>query len=496
MIVLTLQGAADRLAAGIRAADRRADRLELRLDHVRREEVAGLAREARSAGRTWIAACRRPEDGGTWEGSEEERVRLLREAARRGAARIDLEAGTPAAGLRRELPAERIVLSRHEPAFSSGAARRLDELRSLAPPPAWIKFVPTLSRATELLELRDLLRGAAEGTVLFAMGGPGLASRALALAWGSAATYASPDGEEPAAPGQPTLSRLVEEWRVQDLSADTPLTAVAGRPLGHTISPALHNASHLALARPERMLPLEAADVEDLLDAAGGLGVRGLAVTLPFKREMAARCAALGAEARACGAVNTAIAAHGGWRGESTDGAGFLDSLSGLPLPGRFRAAVLGAGGAASAVAAALRGRGCEVHLHARNEGDAQDLARRLGLHARPWAGAASGSADLLVNATPVGLAGSGESPLEGGSLAGYRAVVDLVYRVGETRLVREAREAGLPARDGRGMLVAQAERQFALLHGEPPPPGVMANAAEKALRRPAGRVAPGAAEG
>jgi shikimate 5-dehydrogenase len=140
---------------------------------------------------------------------------------------------------------------------------------------------------------------------------------------------------------------------------------------------------------------------------------------------------------------------------------------------------VLGAGGAARAAVVALRDAGARVTIHARRDAQAADVARALRVCAGPWPPAGD-SWDLLVNTTPLGgPTHRGQSPLPGGPFGG-RLVYDLTYGAGDSRLVREAREAGCRTLDGLPMLVAQAERQFAWWMGRPPRPGVMRAAVER----------------
>jgi shikimate 5-dehydrogenase len=159
--------------------------------------------------------------------------------------------------------------------------------------------------------------------------------------------------------------------------------------------------------------------------------------------------------------------------------AGFLAPLEqafGGPLAGA-RASIIGGGGSARAVAVALMSRGAKVSVHARRREQAEAVtADKQGGHDEAEIGAWPIPAgwDLLVNCTPLGSATMrDESPLPGGPFGG-QLVYDVTYGAGESRLIREAREAGCRTLDGLAMLVAQAERQFEWWTGQPPAPGVM----------------------
>jgi 3-dehydroquinate dehydratase/shikimate dehydrogenase len=147
----------------------------------------------------------------------------------------------------------------------------------------------------------------------------------------------------------------------------------------------------------------------------------------------------------------------------------------------RVRAAVLGGGGAARAVAIGLDDAGAAVTIHARDAARGQETARAVGVRAASWPPAPD-SWDLLVNCTPVGMHPHVErTPLPAAALSG-RYVYDLVYNPPATRLLRDAAAAGCVTIGGLDMLVAQAEEQFAAWTGTKAPAGVMRTAAERKL--------------
>src|SRR5258705_77605 len=174
------------------------------------------------------------------------------------------------------------------------------------------------------------------------------------------------------------------------------------------------------------------------------------------------------------------------WERTNSDVQGFLDPLEAAypgPVGEGLRVAVLGAGGAARGVVAALTSRGARVTVHARRREQAAEVAVDSGAGIGPWPPPA-GSWDLLVNCPPLGGASArGETPLPGGPFDG-RLVYDLTYGDTATPLVREAGRSGCLTIDGLPMLVAQAERQFEWWTGARPQPGIMAAAAAARTRR------------
>ncbi len=195
--------------------------------------------------------------------------------------------------------------------------------------------------------------------------------------------------------------------------------------------------------------------------------LHGLNVTIPHKRRLFPWLAGQTDAARAIGAVNTVFLHQGQLWGENTDAAGFWDDLQAHGLAQGRRALVLGAGGAARAVAWVLQRHGWQVWVMARRPETAAALKRRFNLAGvLPWLGETP-TVDLLVNATPVGMFPHGSaSPWPPDRPLPAAAVYDLVYRPRPTRLLQLAAAQGRKAVDGWGMLQAQARRAFFLWTG------------------------------
>ena len=204
------------------------------------------------------------------------------------------------------------------------------------------------------------------------MGPAGVASRLLPGLFGSCWTYAG-DG---VAPGQIGLQRMLGEFRFRAVGADTGLYGLLGAPVGHSLSPAMHNAGFDAVGRDALYLPLEAADVDDFWAFAERLRLRGASVTAPYKEQVLAGLAEREPLVEQVGAANTLRACAYGWHGRNTDVPGFLQPLEDRIALDGCRAAVLGAGGVARAAAVALAGRGARVCICARNAGKAAGVAR------------------------------------------------------------------------------------------------------------------------
>jgi shikimate dehydrogenase len=202
-------------------------------------------------------------------------------------------------------------------------------------------------------------------------------------------------------------------------------------------------------------------------------GFAGGNVTIPHKLAAFEICDVVDATARRAGAVNLLVFGDNGISGFNTDGSGFLANLRAHgvdPLAGP--ALLLGAGGGARAIAAALQDLGVTVSLANRTPDRAEALARQLpGLKLLPWAGRNAALADhaLVVNCTSLGMHDEGELGLDLSRASANMAVADIVYVPLETRLLKQAREAGLRPVEGLGMLLHQAVPSFAAWFGVTP---------------------------
>jgi len=451
-----------------RDAAGRADIVELRLDGVRDVDVAG-ALEGRS--RPVVVTCRPSWDGGRFTGSEETRLGWLADAVARGAEYVDVE---HLADWQRVPRAEGtgLVLSFHDwhgvPADLADRVRAMRQAR-----PAIVKVAVTAHRLADCIQIRAA--GPAEpGLVAIAMGKSGQITRTCPWLFGSCWTYAGRS-----APGQLPTHVLIDRYRVRAGSTSTALYGVAGWPLGHSASPAMHNAAFAATGLDAAYVPLEAESADEIDGAAAAFGVRGLSVTAPFKQRMFTRAVQADDRTIRLGAANTLQRGDGGWHARNFDVEGFVGPLQrrGLVLQG-WRAVVLGAGGAARAVVLGLKEGGAMVAVSARNAARAQRVAQGLGAEAARWP--PGGRWDLAVNATPAGMWPDVDGvPLRPGRIDCAMAY-DLVYNPPETAWLRGVRQAGGAVIGGLEMLVEQACRQFEWWTGQAAPRAVVEAAAHR----------------
>jgi shikimate dehydrogenase len=269
------------------------------------------------------------------------------------------------------------------------------------------------------------------------------------------------------------------------IGSNTRLLAVLGDPIAHSLSPVMHNAALTALGVDGVYVAFRvaAASFADTFDALARVGVAGN-ITIPHK-EAAERCVSRKTELCAqAGACNTFWMEDGALVGDNTDVAAIAAELADLGFrEGRWL--VLGTGGSARAVALAASQARVDLLVRSRDAARSQEFvawARGLGVRARlaepPLV------ADVVINATPLGLAPDDPLPIAPPALGDARGALDLVYRPGETRWVRDLRRGGLTTRDGRGVLLRQGvaawQRFFPDLEA---PVEVMRAAVDRALR-------------
>lgn len=254
------------------------------------------------------------------------------------------------------------------------------------------------------------------------------------------------------------------------ITGRTRLAAVIGSPVAHSLSPALHNAAFESAGLDWRFVAFEVAPGRGAkaVEAMVTLGIAALAVTTPHKRDVAAAVDEVDEAAAALESVNTVVLRPDGTTyGASTDGAGFVASLrAGGVDPAGMRAVVIGAGGAARSIVDALGRSGVADIAIVNRTPDTAAAAAALARVARVGTIDDVSSADLVVNATPVGMGGDGRLPVDPERLTAGQVVADIVYHPLDTPLLQAARRIGARTVDGLGMLVHQAALQQQLWTG------------------------------
>ncbi|MBI2956580.1 MAG: shikimate dehydrogenase [Acidobacteria bacterium] len=472
-------------------AGRRARLLELRLDALGSvaDIVSVLERLARRPTRlTLIATCRRVAQGGGFRGSASAQLALLSLAAHAGCAWVDVDAETleafPPALRAALLPPARRIVSLHDFRRTPPRLPRLyQRLRRLGADV--VKIAVTPRRQRDNLALLELARRHRRRVIAVGMGTVGFPARVLALQAGCALTYARLADAPSPVPGLPSLEELRDEYRADRLRARTRLYGVIGHPIAHSLSPPMHNAAFHAAGLDSVYLPFDVERLPDFLACVRPLGIAGFSVTLPHKQTILRYLDAIDPLAKAIGAVNTVVVrGDGALYGYNTDYVGVLRTLERYVRLEGARVLLVGAGGAARAVAFALATAGAFISVTARRPAAARALAAAVSGEALSRSMVHRRQFDAIINCTPVGqVPDVNASPLQAEAL-NCRVLFDLVYNPPETRLLRLGRARRIQIVPGWQMLVEQGAAQFEIWTGLRAPLAVMRRAVLRRLPR------------
>lgn len=473
--------------AFVRAALRQTPTVELRLDwladDLEREKSLEWLRGARLEKAAFIATCRRRVGGGELVGRADRELYWLQKAKEAGCTWCDLEIETLQQLPRKVVPRQalppKVMLSIHDFRSTPNPLPRIDRLaRDGIAAVKVAAMAHTLSDSTRLL---DLARGNAN-VVAVPMGEIGLPARILALRQGSALLYAPIAAAT--APGQVGLREMKELYRAHQLTRKTRVFGIIGNPIGHSLSPLLHNTGYIAAKKDAVLLPFLVDNLREFVKVLPDFGVAGFSVTLPHKQkifEFLDECEPLAEE---IGAVNTVtVRGNGRLAGSNTDYVGVLRALEGkLQIKGS-RILIFGAGGAARAAAFAVAKAGAHLFICARREKAARELARAAGGGMLKRELLRKEKFNAIINTTPVGMHPNHRvSPLSVAEL-NCRLVMDMVYRPLHTKLLQVAAAKGIRTVTGVEMFLAQGIAQWELWIGSPAPALAMRNAVLKTLK-------------
>ena len=469
--------------------DQGAELVELRLDYIANREV-NLKRLIRERPCPVIITVRREADGGKWQKSEQDRIVLLRSAIAEGVEYVDLEEDI-AGDIPRFGNTKRII-SLHDfektpddlPAIHERMAKMDADI---------VKFSTMAHDPHDNLRMLTLIKESSIPTVGMCMGDIGTPTRLLAAKFGAPYTYATFHHERALAPGQLSFRLMRDVYSYDAINEDTEVFGVIADPIGHSLSPIVHNAAFRSLEMNRVYLPFRvpARHLDQFIKDCPSMGVRGLSVTIPHKESVVRHCTRIDGAVKGIGAVNTIIFADdGSVLGYNTDyraAASCLDHKLGtearsMPLAGHT-ALVLGSGGAARALAFGLKRRGADVVIAGRTFKRAEQLANDLDCRAVKWKQRYNVKAEVIINATPVGMHPNvDETPYEKTHLKPSMLVFDTVYNPGQTLLFKEARERRCRVISGMEMFVGQAALQFSLFTDAEPPIDVMHHEVKRAI--------------
>jgi len=318
-------------------------------------------------------------------------------------------------------------------------------------------------------------------TAGFCMGDFGLPSRVLCGKYGSPLTYATFSKERELAPGQLSFEEMQSLYRYDEITAETQVFGVLGDPIGHSLSPLLHNAAFQKQGLNAVYLPFRMPKDSLARTLAGfeWLGIQGYSVTIPHKEAVLEAVEERDGPVQAIGAANTLYRDPAGrWHCTNTDYDAALESLcAGMhadsdetALKGR-KVLMLGAGGVARAIGLGVTRAGGVLTISNRSPERADELAEQLDCLAIGWASRSTVFAEIIINCTPMGMHPNvNETPYPLSSFREGALAFDTVYNPENTLFLKQARERGCRTVSGIEMFVRQAALQFKYFTGEEAP--------------------------
>jgi len=456
-----------------------ADMFEIRGDLVGDLDLLTI-RKARS--KPLIFTARSASEGGKMKDDDPKRRALIHEAVKRGFDYVDVEYRSGFYDIMTEKAGKGLIVSFHD---MTGTPQDLDTLYDgMCKTGADVVKIAVSPRSmTEVGRLMELARrhaGAKTPLIAIALGPLGAISRIVGPKYGAPFVYASTGKGHEAAAGQIPAEEMDTLYGVKAIGPQTKIYGLVGGDVLRSLSPAIHNRGFAESGIDAVFVPLQTDSLAAFFQAFPHLGLSGFSVTRPYKVEMVGRMQAVDATVAQCGSVNTVVVHDTGQlHGTSTDGLGVVTPLRKRGEIKGKQVLILGAGGAARAAAAALEERGARVRILARNREKAVQVGAEVGCAAGDLTVLLNSQWDILINATPVGGSSLSEQTLVPQALLKPGAtVLDMVYDPLETRLLREAAQAGCTVISGFEMLVAQAAAQFEVWTGNEAPLDAMRSAA------------------
>jgi len=468
--------------------DQGAELVELRLDYINGD--VNLKRLVSDRPCPVVVTCRRRREGGKWGGSEEQRRMLLRTAIAEGVEYVDIEEDVAA-----EIPRfgkTRRIISLHD------FRKTPDDLEAVhghlsSLDPDIVKICTMANRPHDNLRMMQLVSGSKVPTIGICMGDIGIPTRILAARFGAPFTYATFHHERALAPGQLSFQQMTEIYGYDRINSETDVYGVIADPVGHSLSPLIHNTAfqHLKLNKVYVPFRVPREGLAQFLADATALGIKGLSVTIPHKEAVVTHLTQADGAVRGIGATNTVVFEGDQRLGYNTDYRAAMSSLEQAlgataegdnPLKGKM-ALVLGAGGVGMAIAYGLLRREAHVVLTDGVAAKAKHLAGRFKCRSAEWAQRHSVAADIIVNCTPVGMHPNvDETPFERRHMKPSMVVFDAVYNPENTLLIKEARSQQCKVVTGVDMFVRQAAIQFKLFTDHEGPADLMRDVIRRAI--------------
>jgi 3-dehydroquinate dehydratase / shikimate dehydrogenase len=390
-----------------------------------------------------ILTLRPARHGGGYQGPEKERLSLIKKLSLLNPAYIDVEHDVE------EVPeGVRIIRSYHN--FQKTPQTLPLDLKGDV-----VKIAPTAHSTPDALRVLAAARSRAD-VIGLCMGERGSFARVLSPLANNLWTYACLDETLPAAPGQITADELLETYNFASLSSEAEIYGLIGNPVSESPGHRLHNRllRESGLNAVYVKMVVEPHELPEFIALAKQLNFRGLSVTMPLKEAVIPCLDEICPEAKRIGAVNTLVFDEGRVKGFNTDSLGALNAIENKTSVSGKKMLIIGAGGAAAAVAFEAKKRGADVFIYNRTFEKGRKLADRLGCHP---VSDIHGGFDIYANCTPA------DEPIDTNCISSSALVMNINHR--KTKFLLDSRERGCSIIEGSQMFALQAEEQFRIWH-------------------------------
>ncbi|MGR3293532.1 MAG: shikimate dehydrogenase, partial [Candidatus Scalindua sp.] len=468
-------------------ASKYADIVELRIDYIPelQNALSCIEKALKSKTKPVIITNRPEREGGKFNGREQDRLHLLQKAIELGADYVDVEYDSIKQITRRNN--SKIIISNHN--FKE-TPRNLSKIYNdiCQHKPDIVKVVTYANDIIDNIRIFELLQSASIPTISFCMGELGSISRILTGKFGGFLTFASLGKGKESAPGQLTVNELSKIYHFKDINTETKLYGIIGNPVSHSMSPAIHNAAFIEKGLNNVYVPLKIANISTFMKECRKIDFHGFSVTIPHKERVLPFLDDIDHTARKIGAINTIVNQNGKLTGYNTD---CMAAVMGLECSmketndtlNNKRISIIGAGGAARAIAFGLKEKGCDITIYNRTIERAEKLSLDVQCRFESFEERHKIDSDILINTTSIGMFPNvDQTPVPKNILKESMIVFDAVYNPIETRLLRDAKGKGCHTVNGLSMFINQAAEQFRLWTNIDPPIELMTKVVKEML--------------
>ena len=469
------------------SASKCADIIELRIDYIPElQDTERCIEESLKSKTKPVIVTNRPErEGGKFNGSEQDRLRLLQKAIDLGADYVDVEYDSIKQIVRRKN--SKVIISYHNfKETPQNLSKIYDDICQHKPD--IVKIVTYANDITDNIRIFKLLNTANIPIISFCMGELGHISRILTRKFGGVLTFASLERGKESAPGQLTVDELSKIYHFKNINKETKLYGIIGNPVSHSMSPIIHNASFTEKGLNNVYVPLKVSNIGTFIKEYRKTDFQGFSVTIPHKESVLPFLDDIEHTAEKIGAINTIVKQDGKLTGYNTDCMAAITGLEcGLEENGdtlnNKKVSIIGAGGAARAIAFGLKEKGCDITIYNRTIERAKKLSNDVKCRSERFEEIDNLDSDILINTTPIGMFPEvNRTPVPENVLKEGMIVFDAVYNPIETKLLRDARERGCHTVNGLTMFINQAAEQFRLWTNIDPPVELMNDVVRKIL--------------